>query len=417
MLYQDSVICINHLFRRKHMSVYHPSRRSLTPLYCLHQAVYFFAMAGIGAFAVTYLISRGFGAAQIGVMLAATNILSCLLQPMIGSYADKTSLAWLQKIIPGFMIIAIGAVAAIELLALPKAFTGVLYILGYLTFSITIPLYNPLCAHYTRNGFSVDYGAGSGTGSLSFSFASLAFGYIIAHLGTRAMMLVVLFCFALQLLLMTRYPRIQPAAHGNLQNSQTTESLSILAFARRYRLFMVTMAGVVCLAACHAMAENFLIQLFTRIGGGSEHVGVALFLACITAAPFMIFFERIQRRIGVRILLRLTGFFYIAKAVLLIFAPSIPAIYLIELLQTCTYGFLYPSLYYLVLQRVHAADMAKGQTLASSMFTLGMALGNSLGGVALECFGLNIMLVLAACIACIGTTLINLTIAGSDRQP
>ena len=180
---------------------------------------------------------------------------------------------------------------------------------------------------------------------------------------------------------------------------------------------MVTMAGVVCLAACHAMAENFLIQLFTRIGGGSEHVGVALFLACITAAPFMIFFECIQRRIGVRILLRLTGFFYIAKAVLLIFAPSIPAIYLIELLQTCTYGFLYPSLYYLVLQRVHAADMAKGQTLASSMFTLGIALGNSLGGVALECFGLNIMLVLAACIACIGTTLINLTIAGSDRQP
>ena len=139
------------------MSVHHPSRRSLTPLYCLHQAVYFFAMAGIGAFAVTYLISRGFGAAQIGVMLAATNILSCLLQPMIGSHADKTSLAWLQKIIPGFMIIAIGAVAAIELLALPKAFTGVLYILGYLTFSITIPLYNPLCAHYTRNGFSVDY--------------------------------------------------------------------------------------------------------------------------------------------------------------------------------------------------------------------------------------------------------------------
>jgi len=49
------------------MSQQHTSRRSLTPLYCLHQALYFFAMAGIGAFAVTYLIARGFGAAQIGV--------------------------------------------------------------------------------------------------------------------------------------------------------------------------------------------------------------------------------------------------------------------------------------------------------------------------------------------------------------
>jgi len=399
------------------MSQQHTSRRSLTPLYCLHQALYFFAMAGIGAFAVTYLIARGFGAAQIGVMLAATNILSCVLQPIIGSHADKTSLAWLQRIIPGFLIAAIGAVAAIELLDLPQTITGALYIVGYLTFSITIPLYNPLCAHYAQNGHSIDYGAGSGTGSLSFSFASLAFGYIIAHLGTRAMMLVVLLFFVLQLILMMRYPKVQTASHESQTKIQKSESLSILAFACRYRIFMISMAGVICLAACHAMAENFLIQLFTRLGGGSEHVGVALFLACITAAPFIIFFERIQRRIGVRILLRITGLFYIAKAVLLIFAPSIPSIYLIELLQTCTYGFLYPSLYYLVLQRIRPADMAKGQTLASAAFTLGMALGNSLGGIAIERFGLNAMLAIAAAIACAGTLLINLTIAKPDTQP
>ena len=64
------------------------TQRSLTPLYCLHQAAYFFAMAGISAFAVTYLMNRGFGSAQIGIMLATTNILSCILQPLIGSYVD-----------------------------------------------------------------------------------------------------------------------------------------------------------------------------------------------------------------------------------------------------------------------------------------------------------------------------------------
>ena len=41
-------------------------KRPLTTLYCLHQACYFFAIAGIGAFAVTYLMDRGFAASQIG---------------------------------------------------------------------------------------------------------------------------------------------------------------------------------------------------------------------------------------------------------------------------------------------------------------------------------------------------------------
>lgn len=388
--------------------------RSLTPLYCLHQAAYFFAMAGTGAFGMTYLMTRGFGAAQIGVMLASTNILSCSLQPVIGSYIDRTSISRLQKMIPAFLLAAIAALAAVELLNLPLPATGLLYIAGSLSFSITLPLFNPLCAYFARRDYRIDYGAGNGTGSLSFSFASLAFGYIIARLGVRAMIMIVLLCIVLELLIVLRYPKVSAEQESSARVNNSTESLSIPAFARRYRLFMVTMLGVVCLAACHAMAENFLIQIFTRMGGGSEHVGISLFLACITAAPFMIFFEHIQKRTGVVILLRLCGFFYIAKAVLLILAPSIVSVYLIELLQTFTYAFLYPSLYYLVVSRVSASDMAKGQTLASAMFTLGMALGNSLGGIALEHLGLNAMLAIAACIAVAGTLLVNLTVSKQD---
>lgn len=393
----------------------HTSSRSLTPLYCLHQAAFFFAMSGVGAFAVTYLIGRGFGAAQTGVMLAATNILSCALQPVIGGYVDRTSITKLQKIIPAFLIAAFVSFASMELFAFPPLVTGLLYVVGYLAFSITIPLFNPLCAHYARIGYPIDYGAGTGVGSLSFSFASLAFGYIIARLGAGAMIMVVLLCLALQLVIVVRYPKLQAAApSGAAGGPSAKESLSLPAFCRRYRLFMVTMLGVMCLAACHAMAENYLIQLFERIGGGSEHVGIALFIACITDAPFILFFERIQKRISITALMRLSGFFYILKAVLLIFAPTITSIYLIELLQTFTYAFLYPSLYYLVIRRIRPADMAKGQTLASATFTLGMALGNSLGGVAIEHLGLNAMLTIAAAIACAGTLLVNAAVSRPD---
>ena len=391
------------------------AKRNLTPLYCLHQAAYFFAMAGTSAFAVTYLMGRGFDTALIGAMLAATNILSCVLQPTVGSYVDRTSYARLQVIVPGCLIASFAMLGSIELFALPKLMVGMFYILGSLAFSITLPLCNSLCAYYSRKGSHINYGAGSGIGSLSFSFGSLAFGYIIANLGMSAMILIVLAFLAVQLLLIMRYPRIDPNERSASAENEA-ESLSLFAFARRYKFFMLTMLGVVLVSACHAMAENFLIQVFTRIGGGSEHVGICLFLACITAAPAQIYFERIQRRVSVVTLLRLTGFFYIAKAVLLIFAASINAVYLIGLLQTFTYGFLYPPLYYLVLQRIASQDMAKGQTLASATFVLGLALGNSLGGVVLERLGLNPMLAIAAAIACAGTLLINAAVGRKDIQ-
>ena len=100
-------------------------KRPLTRLYCLHQAAYFFAIAGIGAFAVTYLMDKGFAAAQIGIMLALTNICSCALQPIIGSYVDRRSMALLSGIILRFLGVALVSFIIIEAFAPPLAVTAV----------------------------------------------------------------------------------------------------------------------------------------------------------------------------------------------------------------------------------------------------------------------------------------------------
>ena len=120
------------------------TKRNLTLLYCMHQAVYYFAIAGVGAFAVTYLMGRGFDTASIGVMLAASNILSCILQPVIGAYVDRTSVARLQTLIPASLTASFAMLGAIELVAMPKLLEGLCYIFGYLAFSITMPLCNSL---------------------------------------------------------------------------------------------------------------------------------------------------------------------------------------------------------------------------------------------------------------------------------
>lgn len=48
------------------------------------------------------------------------------------------------------------------------------------------------------------------------------------------------------------------------------------------------------------------------------------------------------------------------------------------------------------------------------MFSLGIAMGNLLGGIAVENWGITAMLILAACFACVGTVLINVTVGRRD---
>ena len=84
--------------------------------------------------------------------------------------------------------------------------------------------------------------------------------------------------------------------------------------------------------------------------------------------------------------------------------------YLIQLLQTVTYGFIYQPLYYFARQRVAQADLVKGQAVAVSMYLFGAALGGFAGGRALDAFGLHRMLMLALGIAFAGTVIINISL-------
>ena len=393
------------------------SSHNLTPLYCLHQAAISFAYAGISSFAVAYLMSKGFDTALIGVMLAVTSILSCFLQPILGSYVDRRSMTLVPKLILGFLVTVMAAMGAVEMLSLPQTAIGLLFTAGYFSFLMAISFNNSLCAYYSQNGYHIDYGMGTGMGAFSFSLGSLGSGYLAARLGVRWAMIGAIALIVLDMLVILSYPRIRPEDEQvtRMKKDSDVESLSIPAFCKRYWLFMLTIAGTMCFAACHAMMESFLIQIVGRVGGDSGNVGVALFLAGLSSAPFLLCFERIQRRINPEALVRCAGLFFILKAFLILRATSIPAIYFIYMLQTCTYGFVAPVLYYLVMRRVEPADMAKGQLTFTALYTLGGGIGNSAGGAAIEYNGLNAMLVLVMIFAATGMLLVNGSLCQSRK--
>ena len=390
--------------------------RNLTLRYSIYQLLFFSITAGTGGFAATYLLGKGFSSAQIGLILAATNVASCCLQPLLGSAVDRAKGFVLPRLLGLMAGTSALCFALLILFDMGKGFQGALYVLGSLTLAIMPSLSNSLCAYYTERNCAINFGVGAGIGSLAYSTASLGIGYLIAWRGTDAMILLVLVLLAILFWLVLSYPKVSGEAPLQDKAGDQEMQSSLFRFALQYRSFSVTILGVLLIAMCHAMAENYLINLFEPMGGGSENVGTALFIACVSAVPFLMLFDRVQAKVGVENLMRLAGLFYILKAFFLYRAATVTHVYLTVLLQFCSYGFLFPSLYYFAKKSVSSQDMAKGQTMAMSLYTLGLALGSYVGGYLIQAAGVRNMLLGAMLFAGEGMLIVNSAV-GRKRNP
>lgn len=386
---------------------------NLTFRYGLYQFTFYLSCAGIFGFATTYLLEKGFQTTEVGMIIAASYLLSCVIQPLLGAFADRFRGIRLQNLIAACLLCSILCFLGIQLFHPPLAVFGGLYAIGGLSITITVPISNALCVYYNERNYVMDYGIGSGIGSLSYSFATLALGYLIALLGMDWMMWMLLGSLLLQLVITLGYPRLKetsvPSMHEDNKIS-AGQSVSIWKFFGKYKYFIVTMAGVMMISMCHSMAENYLINLFTPMGGNSRNVGIALSVASFSAAPLLLMFEKVQKKINIMLLMRLSGVFFVVKVIIMYFATSIWQVYVSSCLQTFTYGFIYPSLFYFAKMKIEKADMVKGQAVVVSAFTLGTAFGSFLGGKMIDVFHFQTMIFTAGILAGTGAIIINCNI-------
>ena len=75
-------------------------KKNLTLKYVFTQFTYWMAGTGATCFATTYLLSKGISPSAVGILVAATGLLSCVTQPLLASAADKAGPSTLNKILP-----------------------------------------------------------------------------------------------------------------------------------------------------------------------------------------------------------------------------------------------------------------------------------------------------------------------------
>ena len=391
--------------------------KSLTLRYSLHQCAYWAASAGILTFATTFLLAKGLPASRVGLLMAGASVLSGLTQPALASKADRAKTSILVPLMVGLTTVSILAFSLLLLDFLPSFLFALLYLVGVWAFDAMIPLTNSISVYYNELGRPINYGLGRGVGSFAYSLSALAMGYVIEELGPDWMIYIILFLLPLCIFIVLGYPKVAVQQHTTLthQVEELPAPCSLPVFFRRYRWYCISLLGVLLLAMFHAMTENYMIAIMGRLGGDSRHVGIALFVATAAEAPVLFFFSKVRTILSDHWLLRLAGFSFLLKSLLLLVAPSVPFLYAIQLLQMTSYAFLSPVQVYYANEKVAQEDMVKGQAFITASYTLGCAMGNLTGGQLLERYGVSAILIAGVFIAAAGTLVLLLTVERKDR--
>lgn len=384
--------------------------KNLTVRYSVTQFSYWAAAMGAASFATTYLLGRGLDAGLIGFLLAFSGILAFLTNPVLAAYADRSK----KYILPQLMLVLSALCVlcfSLQLLpGLPVLAAGILYVLGLWASDAIVPLLNALNVACDEGGYPINFGAARGIGSIASATSALVLGYIIAKWGNTWMFVFLVFFRIISMVAIAGFPRLEKQFSSS---GAADESCGIGTFFLRYKWFCLSLLGIAFLGMFHAMTETYLIVIMERLGGDSSNVGTALFISSISGAPVIFFYSFIRKRFKNETLLKISALTFLLKSILFCLAPAIGFVYMLEVLQTTSYGFLSPTQVFYAGSRVRPADMVKGQAFIATAYTLGCSGGNFVGGQLVN-ISVDAMLFAGVAMALGATVLLFFTLRKTD---
>lgn len=383
------------------------------------QGLYWMAFCPIYSFASVYLLSKNFANQQIGWILAIGNILAVILQPSIGSFADRTTKFSLKTIIGSIVLLALTLLAGLIFLHIGWLGMAVFYC-SIIALLLTLqPLVNALIFEYINAGHDVNFGATRAIGSLSFAVLSSFLGIWVNRTSPNILPIVcavLVICFLslvlsfpkLDMLKRSRQKITPPAIQKGLQVNT--------GFLRKYDRFIPFVIGIACLFIFHTVINVYMVQILTPLGGKDSDLGISLMIAALCELPAFFGFSRLVTRFNTRTLLKVAGIFYALRSLIYFFAASVWMVYLGQAIQGITYAVYIPASVYYINQIMNEEDKVKGQTLITGATTLGNVFGSVVGGWLLDRFNVHAMLIFGV-VAAVSGCLFMLYSVRKDTLP
>lgn len=392
-------------------------KSSRTFQYTLINILYFAAFCTIHAYAGVFLLDKGFTNTQVGLALAAANILSVAGQPFVAGIVDKNKTTNRFIVMFSSFLLLAGSV----LLLFVRSGAVVIFTVFVLMYTIQF-VYQPMMIamnfEYSKAGCRINFGLARGMGSAGFAVTSVFLGRAVESFGTDVILYVTIAAMAAMVAVVYFFKKPKKTDEGEDVVSVTAgdgsfegkRDTGIIAFVKTYPSFVLFLLGVACCFFAHNMINDFMIQIIRSLGGNETQMGYATFLQAILELPVMAVMGYILAKVKDRYVLVFSGAAFLVKTLILLFAQGMPALYVSQSFQLFAYAVFIPTAAYFAERVMKERDKVKGQAYVNSAITLGGVFSNLICGKILDVSGVKAMLTTGVAVCTAGMIIIAVAV-------
>ena len=369
------------------------------------------------SYAAVYLRTLGCSNARIGVVLAVGNTLSFLLGSGLAAHVDRRPRRSLLRVLCALLALQLVCLGVL-ILTPDRGAAATVAFAGYIAFSISVNAMDlKLCVDLNHAGVPTDFGTSRGVGALAYVLLATFLGTFVGMFSAAILpwigAAIALLQLALSISLWRELPRAD--ADGRPRAAQTEGALPMGRFLRSNGRFVLFLFGTGLVFMGHNSINSYLINIVDAFGGDTRQLGYLQGFSAAVEVPVMILFGRFAARRRNADWVRLSLVFFVLKSAAIAAARSMVAVYLAFLLQPMSYALFAVAVVPYVDESVAYRDSAKGQSLTSGMYIVGLVLSGLVTGRLLDAHSVPVTFWICAAVTAVGAAVAAASTAGRVR--
>ena len=351
------------------------------------------------SFAAVYLQALGYTNAQLGIVIAAGNVLSFLVGVAISSLIDRYPEFRAGDAVNIMLAVQMVTLAVLWFCSARSMLTSVTYVL-LLGFAMSVSsMLIKQWSDLLSSGLEVSFGTARAIGSGGYVILAAFIGKAVELWSVKALLVTALALTFVQIVLNYLLNRKTTAVSGSVEPGVKGTPLPV--FMRENKPFMLFLAGLVLVFIAHNTSGSYFINIVRNLGGGTAESGYVNSLIALVEVPVMLLYHRICRGRTPAAVVGAALVLFPLKQFAYALAPTIPLLYASTVFQVA-FAIYTPAIVDYVASVIPAKDLAKGQTLAYSMTTVGAVFASLIGGKLYDTISVRATLLTAACVCVAG---------------
>lgn len=388
---------------------------------CIH-GTYWMFYGVASSFASVFLLARGYSSSQIGVTLAAANILAVVLQPMVADLADRIKRLSLIGITEILTIMMMAVTVGLFIFDGRTAALCTTFVLLIAWHTVLHPLLNSLTFKLEECGVAINFGVARSMGSLAYSALVAVLGTLVEERGILVLPITgeIILAMLLISLIFTKKSYDQarrinakkaPAA-ARKPNGKDEESINLWQFIKNNKPFFLVNLGVIGLYFSNSILNNYMMQIVASVGGSSQDMGWILSLMAFLEIPTMICFNFLRKKFSCQLLIKTAAVGFTAKIGICYLAGSVAMIFVAQFFQLVSFALFLPAMVHFIDEVMRKGEAVKGQALFTTMITITTVFSSLIGGMIIDASGAKMLTMVSTLATAAGAVII---IAAVDR--